>query len=80
MGNDLNIKENEHYTVEITDRFSERNVEGSIDGFTVFVPMTAAVPKLIENGMKLDIVILDLPRKGSDKATLKAIISASQRE
>lgn len=35
-----------------------------------------AVPKLIEGGMKPDIVILDPPRKGSDEATLKAIIKA----
>lgn len=38
-----------------------------------------AVPKLIENGMKPDIVILDPPRKGSDEATLKAIASASPK-
>lgn len=34
------------------------------------------VPKLIENGEKPDVVILDPPRKGSDEKTLSAIISA----
>lgn len=34
------------------------------------------VPKLIENGEKPDIVIIDPPRKGSDEATLGAIASA----
>lgn len=34
-----------------------------------------AVPKLIEQGMKPDIVILDPPRKGSDEATLNAIVA-----
>ena len=38
-----------------------------------------AVPKLIESGMKPDIVILDPPRKGSDEATLKAIVSAAPK-
>ena len=32
-----------------------------------------AVPKLIEAGLKPDVVILDPPRKGSDEATLRAI-------
>ena len=36
----------------------------------------SAVPKLIENGMKPDIIILDPPRKGSDEATLRAVASA----
>ncbi len=35
-----------------------------------------AVPKLISEGLKPDVVILDPPRKGSDEATLKAIVSA----
>jgi 23S rRNA (uracil1939-C5)-methyltransferase len=34
------------------------------------------VPRLIENGMKPDTVILDPPRKGSDESTLSAIVSA----
>ncbi len=38
-----------------------------------------AVPKLISEGLKPDIVILDPPRKGSDKATLKAIVSAQPK-
>ncbi len=38
-----------------------------------------AVPKLIESGMKPDIVILDPPRKGSDEATLKAIVNAEPK-
>lgn len=38
-----------------------------------------AVPMLIENGMKPDIVILDPPRKGSDEATLKAIAKAQPK-
>lgn len=33
-------------------------------------------PKLIENGIKPDTVILDPPRKGSDAKTLSAIVSA----
>jgi len=35
------------------------------------------VPKLIKNGMRPDVVILDPPRKGSDEKTLGAIVSAS---
>ena len=38
-----------------------------------------AVPMLIENGMKPDIVILDPPRKGSDEATLSAIVKAEPK-
>lgn len=38
-----------------------------------------AVPKLIGDGMKPDIVILDPPRKGSDESTLKAIVSAEPK-
>lgn len=34
------------------------------------------VPKLIENGEKPDVVILDPPRKGSDEKTLSSIVSA----
>lgn len=36
----------------------------------------AAVPKLIDSGMKPDIVIIDPPRKGSDEVTLNAILKA----
>ncbi len=35
-----------------------------------------AVPRLIEAGLRPDVVILDPPRKGSDEATLKAIAQA----
>lgn len=35
-----------------------------------------AVPELIENGLRPDVVILDPPRKGSDEETLSAIASA----
>lgn len=35
-----------------------------------------AVPELIENGMRPDIVLLDPPRKGSDEETLSAIAQA----
>ena len=38
-----------------------------------------AVPKLIENGMRPDIAILDPPRKGSDAKTLSAIVSAEPK-
>lgn len=38
-----------------------------------------AVPKLIEGGMKPDVVILDPPRKGSDEATLRAIAKAQPK-
>lgn len=38
-----------------------------------------AVPKLIESGMKPDVVILDPPRKGSDEATLRAIAKAQPK-
>ncbi len=38
-----------------------------------------AVPKLINNGLKPDIVILDPPRKGSDEATLRAIANAAPK-
>lgn len=38
-----------------------------------------AVPKLIESGMRPDVVIIDPPRKGSDEATLKAIASAEPK-
>lgn len=34
------------------------------------------VPKLVESGFSPDIVILDPPRKGSDEATLSAIVKA----
>ena len=37
------------------------------------------VPKLIEKGERPDIVILDPPRKGSDDATLSAIIKAQPK-
>ena len=37
------------------------------------------VPKLIEQGERPDVVILDPPRKGSDPATLKAICEAKPR-
>lgn len=35
------------------------------------------VPKLIENGTRPDVVILDPPRKGSDEKTLSAILSVA---
>lgn len=38
-----------------------------------------AVPKLIENGERPDVVILDPPRKGSDEATLTAIVQAEPK-
>lgn len=38
-----------------------------------------AVPKLIENGIHPDVVILDPPRKGSDESTLRAIASANPK-
>ena len=38
-----------------------------------------AVPRLIEGGMRPDIVILDPPRKGSDEKTLGAIASANPK-
>lgn len=38
-----------------------------------------AVPYLIEKGMRPDVVILDPPRKGSDEATLRAIVSAEPK-
>lgn len=38
-----------------------------------------AVPKLIDEGLRPDVVILDPPRKGSDEATLKAIVNAEPR-
>ena len=33
----------------------------------------AVLPRLVEDGMKLDAVVLDPPRKGADEAVLKAI-------
>lgn len=39
----------------------------------------SAVPKLIESGMKPDIVIIDPPRKGSDEVTLNAILKAQPK-
>ena len=38
-----------------------------------------AVPRLIESGMRPDIVILDPPRKGSDEKTLSAIVGAAPK-
>ncbi len=38
-----------------------------------------AVPRLIESGMKPDVVILDPPRRGSDEATLRAIVTAAPK-
>lgn len=38
-----------------------------------------AVPRLIESGMRPDVVILDPPRKGSDEKTLSAIVSAEPK-
>ncbi len=38
-----------------------------------------AVPRLIQNGMRPDIVILDPPRKGSDEKTLSAILKAEPK-
>lgn len=38
-----------------------------------------AVPKLIESGIRPDVVILDPPRKGSDEATLRAIAQAEPK-
>lgn len=38
-----------------------------------------AVPRLIEKGMRPDVVILDPPRKGSDEATIKAIVKAAPK-
>jgi len=37
------------------------------------------VPKLITDGLRPNIVILDPPRKGSDEATLNAIVTASPK-
>ncbi len=37
------------------------------------------VPKLIDSGLKPDIVMLDPPRKGSDEKTLSAIISSKPK-
>lgn len=38
-----------------------------------------AVPRLIDDGIRPDVVILDPPRKGSDTATLNAIVSAAPK-
>ncbi len=38
-----------------------------------------AVPKLISEGLRPDVVIIDPPRKGSDEATLRAIASADPK-
>lgn len=37
------------------------------------------VPKLIENGRRADVVILDPPRKGSEEKTLSAIVKAAPK-
>ena len=60
---------------------AKKNAENNGITNTEFLADSAenSVPKLIENGMKPDIVILDPPRKGSDEATLKAITSAAPK-
>lgn len=60
---------------------AKKNAENNgIDNAEFFADSAEnAVPRLIENGMKPDVVILDPPRKGSDEATLKAIAEADPK-
>ena len=60
---------------------AKKNAENNgIDNAEFFADSAEnAVPRLIENGMKPDVVILDPPRKGSDEATLKAIAGATPK-
>lgn len=67
--------------VEIVERAiadAKENAENNGIKNAVFYADSAEnlVPKLIESGEKTDVVILDPPRKGSDEATLSAIVKA----
>lgn len=67
--------------IEIVDQAiadARRNAENNNISNVKFYAESAekAVPRLIENGMTPDIVILDPPRKGSDEKTLSAIADA----
>ena len=67
--------------VEQAVRDAKKNAENNGIKNTEFFADSAenAVPKLIESGMRPDVVIIDPPRKGSDEATLKAIASAEPK-
>ena len=70
--------------IEIVNQAVEdarKNAENNGIKNAVFYAESAenAVPKLIENGMRPDIAILDPPRKGSDAKTLSAIVSAEPK-
>lgn len=68
--------------VEQAVRDAERNaMENNIEN-AVFYADSAEniVPKLLKNGQKPDVVILDPPRKGSDAVTLEAIVNAQPQK
>lgn len=70
--------------VEIVERAIENARQNAIrNGIsnTVFYADSAEniVPKLIDNGETPDVIILDPPRKGSDEATLGAIVKAEPK-
>lgn len=70
--------------VEIVERAIEDAKENAVkNGITnaTFYADSAEniVPKLIEKGERPDVVVLDPPRKGSDEATLGAIIKAQPK-
>ena len=67
--------------VEQAVRDAKKNAENNgIENAEFFADSAEnAVPKLIENGMRPDVVILDPPRKGSDEETLRAIAAADPK-
>lgn len=70
--------ENIKPAVEDAARNAERNGAGNAD--FICADAAEALPELIEKGTRPDVIVIDPPRKGCDKAVLNAIIcSAVQR-
>ena len=70
--------ENIKPAVEDAARNAERN--GAGNAYFICADAAEALPELIEKGTRPDVIVIDPPRKGCDKAVLNAIIcSAVQR-
>ena len=70
--------ENIKPAVEDAARNAERNGAGNAD--FICADAAEALPELIEKGIRPDVIVIDPPRKGCDKAVLNAITgSAVQR-
>ncbi|MHC1683960.1 MAG: 23S rRNA (uracil(1939)-C(5))-methyltransferase RlmD [Clostridiaceae bacterium] len=75
----LSKKAKKVYGVEIIkeaiDNAKENAVQNNVDNVEFFVgKCEEEIPKLIEKGVKADVVVVDPPRKGCEKSLLEALV------